>query len=437
MILKQHLDSDRSVLLGPKAAIVNPIRQPTAFAAPDPTTSSGPTFYYKGKTKTPIHAAVSADGTFMFCVEGYVNAPELGAGHGGGLTQGLPASGSYKSLFRAGSGSESRASVSNLKANAATTTAAVVVAAPSLHVLAEAAQSLKALSSFSATASPAPTPPARSPRPRFPHQRNVVGSLHPLLDDISAAWPSPVVSTNASSSSSNHTVLLTPVLLLRDSLVRNKVALAARLARANTRRKLLPLLPQHKPMRAASSDTNAVHCHQVVNRQDSRFCRAPSFTKCNLRCKIVPETFRGTRTGHASSIVRGGRQSLSPLPPKIRESPGPSPRPAVVNHYPASARTTTSKESSPTLMADSRSMPGTKLRMITLLIEDRRHGTDELAEVRVQPKTAGEGYHWADTKDVCAALQSGPSRIDGPAKVFMMRDHIDRHFCVYLQMAKR
>jgi hypothetical protein len=74
----------------------------------------------------------------------------------------------------------------------------------------------------------------------------------------------------------------------------------------------------------------------------------------------------------------------------------------------------TSKESSPALMADSRSVtPGTMPRMITLLIEDRRHGTDELAEVHVLLKAAGEGHLWADAKDVCVALQSGPSRIDG------------------------
>ena len=30
--------------------------------------------------------------------------------------------------------------------------------------------------------------------------------------------------------------------------------------------------------------------------------------------------------------------------------------------------------------------------MITLFIEDRRHGTDELAEVHVLLKAAGEGY---------------------------------------------
>ncbi|KAN0109310.1 hypothetical protein V8E52_009494 [Russula decolorans] len=43
-------------------------------------------------------------------------------------------------------------------------------------------------------------------------------------------------------------------------------------------------------------------------------------------------------------------------------------------------------------MADSRSVtPGTKPRMITLLIADRRHGTDDLAEVHVPLKAAGAG----------------------------------------------
>ncbi|KAI9442380.1 hypothetical protein H4582DRAFT_1809406 [Lactarius indigo] len=56
--------------------------------------------------------------------------------------------------------------------------------------------------------------------------------------------------------------------------------------------------------------------------------------------------------------------------------------------------------------------------MLTLLIEDRRHGTDELAEVRVPLKVADGGHFWADAKQVCVALQGGPSR---PAKVLTMR----------------
>ena len=51
--------------------------------------------------------------------------------------------------------------------------------------------------------------------------------------------------------------------------------------------------------------------------------------------------------------------------------------------------------------------------MVTLLVEDRRHGADELAEVHVPLKDAGEGYLWPDAKDACETLQSGPSRIDG------------------------
>ncbi|KAI0302489.1 hypothetical protein BC826DRAFT_418309 [Russula brevipes] len=125
---------------------------------------SGPTFYHnnnnnhKNAGKTPIHAAVLQDGTSVFHVEGYVNTPELSAGRGGGLSQGLPANGPYKSLFRARS--ESRCGSGK---TAPTTTAAAAAAgtAPDagLHVLADAAQSPEAQSPVSA-ASPAP---ARTP----------------------------------------------------------------------------------------------------------------------------------------------------------------------------------------------------------------------------------------------------------------------------------
>jgi hypothetical protein len=120
----------------PAAVTVNSFRQPAAFAAPNPPTSepSCPTFYYyKDKTKTPmIHPAtgVSTDGGMsmpVFRVEGSgVNTPELSAGgRGGGLSQGLPANGAYKSLFRVGSRSESCASARNHhKTDAATTAAA-------------------------------------------------------------------------------------------------------------------------------------------------------------------------------------------------------------------------------------------------------------------------------------------------------------------------
>jgi hypothetical protein len=52
--------------------------------------------------------------------------------------------------------------------------------------------------------------------------------------------------------------------------------------------------------------------------------------------------------------------------------------------------------------------------MVTILIEDIRSGvTDhQLAEVRV-PLYERPDRFWADGRDVCEALQGGPSRIDG------------------------
>lgn len=55
--------------------------------------------------------------------------------------------------------------------------------------------------------------------------------------------------------------------------------------------------------------------------------------------------------------------------------------------------------------------------MVTLLIEDMRSGVPDpqLAEVKVPLKVADdpEDGFWADAAEVCDALQSGPSRIDG------------------------
>jgi hypothetical protein len=120
----------------------------------------------------------------------------------------------------------------------------------------------------------------------------------------------------------------------------------------------------------------------------------------------IPSHSEAGPSGASNDIVCEGGQSLS------------SPQ-AIENHYPTSARNTTAGEESSLApaMADSRSMtPGPNTHVITLLIEDRRHGTDHLTEVHV-PLTAGNdgclGCLWADAEDVCVALQSGPSRIDG------------------------
>lgn len=57
------------------------------------------------------------------------------------------------------------------------------------------------------------------------------------------------------------------------------------------------------------------------------------------------------------------------------------------------------------------------MRIVTLLIEDLRSGVPDLqlAEVKVPLKVADdpEDGFWADAAEICNALQSGPSRIDG------------------------
>ncbi|KAK7005604.1 cation-transporting ATPase [Favolaschia claudopus] len=66
------------------------------------------------------------------------------------------------------------------------------------------------------------------------------------------------------------------------------------------------------------------------------------------------------------------------------------------------------------------------LRLVTLLIEERRGAVrdDQLAEVRVPLRDSEnielDGY-WAKAEDICRHLQASPSRIDGPAKVYVLR----------------
>ncbi|KAI0276352.1 hypothetical protein BGY98DRAFT_985861 [Russula aff. rugulosa BPL654] len=179
----------------------------------------------------------SADATgstsmLQLCIEGYVNTPELSAGRGGGLSQGLPANGPYKSVFRAGSRSrlESRASASNHhKTNAAT-----AAPASSLHVVAEAAQSPEALSPTSV--------PTSMKRSRMPSP--LIASTSPVpplapLDPISAIRSSPV----ASSLSQSHIIINPSPLCV--TLERNQTAVVF-LVRASNGDTIAPKLAEEQ-----------------------------------------------------------------------------------------------------------------------------------------------------------------------------------------------
>ena len=415
----------------------------------------------------------------MFCVEGYVNTPELSAVRGGGLSQGLPANGPYKSLFRARS--ESRGSN---KLPVGTTAAAVAAAAiapdAGLHVLAEAAQSPEALSPVSA-ASPAPAPgsthtptTAKKPRKPSPLVASPPASSVEPLQTISAATtttrPSPPDAVSTTDASPPHVMDYNSTSPPRPSQVvrprpsraggtgkgkyneKAPAPAAARRPSAQTasvgggsdeRRYERHSLPRHLPGRSAfptehreTTDSAVPGRPRSLQKNRARLeetevssvppplpppapAPAPandgSYDHARGYYPAYYEIDSLDASNTAAHSVREWGQSLSPPPLKSWDSPGLSP--SVANHYLASARTT-SKEPSPAFTTESRSqMQGPKPRMVTLFIEDRRHGTDELAEVHVPLRTIGEGFLWADARDVCAALQNGPSRIDGEGLV--------------------
>ncbi|KAJ6499198.1 hypothetical protein C8R45DRAFT_981507 [Mycena sanguinolenta] len=67
-----------------------------------------------------------------------------------------------------------------------------------------------------------------------------------------------------------------------------------------------------------------------------------------------------------------------------------------------------------------------QLRLVTVLIADKRGDEVDnlLVEVRVTLRDSddpkADGY-WAQARDICRSLQTSPSRIDGPAKLFTLR----------------
>ena len=357
----------------------------------------------------------------MFCVEGYVNTPELSAGRGGGLSQGLPANGPYKSLFRARS--ESRGS------NKAAGGGAVTATAPdaALHVLADAAQSPEALSPPS-TASPVPAPAASASSKRRASRKPsplVASSPAPSAapsDPGTAAQPLSEASNNASSSSSHVTRPSPPQRPAQATKPRGGTSkgrskdkappTAAPPAQADGNGQQYGTTQQARPRNVQENRTGAREMSYTPQHpapaNDGSYDHGGDYYTSYYEA----ERSDASLTSVAHEVHDGG-QSLSPPPPRTWESPRPSS--SAVNSYPASKHTT-SHESSPALVPDSHARrpltPSTKPRMLTLLIEDRRNGSDELAEVRVRLKFA-EGYFWADAKEVCAALQSGPSRIDG------------------------
>ncbi|GLB37520.1 hypothetical protein LshimejAT787_0405710 [Lyophyllum shimeji] len=138
-------------------------------------------------------------------------------------------------------------------------------------------------------------------------------------------------------------------------------------------------------------------------------------------------TLREHESGHASTSHRPRRRSPSPGSSLPEATGTPTSR-----SQPQPASSSYTPRSHDTPRAEIRRPQKAPLLMLTLLIQDIRSGvTDhQLAEVRLPMKPANdpsEGF-WADAKVLGQQLQSGASRIDGPARVYTMRGKYRQFF---------
>ena len=359
----------------------------------------------------------------MFCVEGYVNTPELSAGSSGGLSQGH---GPYKSLFRATSESRSNSKAPPLPPDAG------------LHILAEAAQSPESALSPVSAASPAPVSASTKHRRASPLITSSPASSVPPPDIVSTTQPLQNASTSR--------VSQPPQAKQRSGTGKGKgkgkakaqAPSSAEPSRSSSRADVInpeygqPTFPKRQPQSAfptpepRETEFTAQSRSSWKNKmEENDVATVPPPPALSPNGGDYGEVYHPQpehSIGNSPAVHQVKEQSLSPPPPKTWVSPGSSPATAYHYHTPTGA---TCAEPSPLAQENPRHpvTPSAKPRMLTLLIEDRRHGTDELAEVRVPLKAAHEGHFWADAKQVCAALQGGPSRIDGGSSQLNVRQN--------------
>ncbi|KAG0706089.1 hypothetical protein DFH29DRAFT_903539 [Suillus ampliporus] len=153
---------------------------------------------------------------------------------------------------------------------------------------------------------------------------------------------------------------------------------------------------------------------------------------------------------------RNGGSLVQPSPSNRQVQPPPSTmqyplHPGVQSHYrrdyernlgshsPSTSAVSLQEPARPLSSAHERSAapaasggPMRPLRILTLLIEDVRSGVPDhqLAEIKVvlRPGEDLDGGFWANAKEVCETLQAGPSRIDGPARVYTLRGKYRQFF---------
>ncbi|THH08905.1 hypothetical protein EW146_g8843 [Bondarzewia mesenterica] len=304
-------------------------------------------------------------------VQGYVNQPELSA-QNGGTVRGLKGPGPYNSLYRAHTKSPAPLVPSSI-VKAATkgkkSTSVIRQSLPSSH--AHSVHSEANRSASTATMPPSSAvPPLPVPPPNTSIHEEPQFDSYPSTDygetrhHNHPSVPMPTPPSSSSRAASLHTITL-------DFSLHEQKADANRTAGRG---------PEYDGQTARQSVGRDITDYQY-DHQSLRSTPAPT---------------------------PASRSASPPAPYQAPPSPSPSARPYSPSRLRYSASATT---------------PAPKLRMVTLLIDDRRSGFDELAEISVPLKPANdfEGGYWADAGEVCEQLQSGPSRIDGPAKVYAMR----------------
>ncbi|KAI0063564.1 hypothetical protein BV25DRAFT_390893 [Artomyces pyxidatus] len=425
----------------------------------------------------PSSKRKSGKGKAEFRVQGYVNEPNLSAG-GGDMTQGLSQVGPYKSLFRAGNGQSPspRASESPeaRKPKAAKGRAVDVRKGPATGNAAP----------INAEAGPSGqynTHHASSPNTAGSHETKAHKQLkRKAADQNRFAVPAPP-SGNAEASR----VAASPQRMSDVEVLSAPSPAPSNSSHKRERRKPSPLQPRDHPptpserhdedsLFGAPESANSSH-HTFMapsptvsqspvpgNHHSTPFPSTSKKQKGKAKAWQTPDTQTHDQNDDdyvqqpsptTSSHHRDQRQDMSyshsshdhwndyerkpdPSPPRHtlsnpkREPSRASPHYSSVasaHHAPETTsphriqRHSTADPQKP-IPHSAAPVRAQKLRMVTVLIEDRRTGVDELAEIKVQLKPDGEGSFWADAQEVCERLQTGPSRIDGPARVYTMRD---------------
>lgn len=125
---------------------------------------------------------------------------------------------------------------------------------------------------------------------------------------------------------------------------------------------------------------------------------------------------RSVSTSHRRS------ETVHTTPSEIRHKPASSS--SVDPVRPSSQATSHHNDQHQGHLEGSPAPRASKLRTVTVLIEDRRTGVEELAEISIPLREFGErekdaeGGYWAAAEDVVVKLQGGPARIDGAQFTF-------------------